>query len=67
MDAVFVIRIEAVMVQVHHDDVRQRQFLDVRLRVARPMEDKGNQRQRFSEAQRRPRLHQLPFVLLRPF
>ena len=47
----FVIRIEAVVIKVDGDDVREGQLLDPRLRVQRAMKDERNQRKRFSETQ----------------
>ena len=62
-----VVGIETVMVEVDGDDVRQRQLVHFRQRMARTMKDKRNQRQRLAKAQRNPRLHQPPLLFRRPF
>ncbi len=60
MQPMLVVRIQAVVVQVHRDDVRQRQLVHLRPRMPRPMKHKRNQRQRLAQPQRHPRLHQHP-------
>ena len=62
MHPVKIIRIDAVMVQVGRNDVRQRNLVHVRQRMARPVKHKRNQRQRLAQAQRRQGVHQLPFL-----
>ena len=63
MQTVLVIRIEAVVIQIDGNDIRQRQFVHFRQGMFRPMKDKGNQRQRFAEAQRGAGFNQNPFGL----
>ena len=52
MDAVLVIGIKAVVVEIHRDDVRERKFLDGRLRVARAVEEERQEHQGFSKTER---------------
>ena len=66
MNTMLVVRIEAVVIKVDGDDVREGQLLDRRLRVQRAMKDERNQRQRFSETQREARLDKFPVLFVSP-